>query len=92
MTSSKTLGRAFIVACSFLTLNALAASHTGPMKAGDMMKIEMMDTDKDGKVSRAEFLEMMGKIFDMKAKEMGAKDGKLDAGQLDSLRRAMFMQ
>jgi hypothetical protein len=34
----------------------------------------------------------MGKIFDMKAKEMGAKDGKIDAGQLEKLRTAMFMQ
>lgn len=90
--TAKTLGRALIVASAFLALNTMAASHSGAMKASDMLKMEMMDTNKDGMVSKEEFLAAMGKVFDMKAKEMNAKDGKIDAGQLDKLRSAMFMQ
>jgi hypothetical protein len=62
------------------------------MKAGDMMKHGMMDTNKDGMVSKEEFLAAMGKMFDMHVKDTKAKDSKLDAGQLEKLRQAMFMQ
>ncbi len=89
----KTLGRGLIVIAALVSTNSFAAAHAaGEMKAGDMMKMPMMDTNKDGMVSKEEFLAAMGKIFDMKAKEMGAKDGKIDAGQLEKLRSSMFMQ
>jgi hypothetical protein len=89
----KTLGRGLILVSALVATSSFAASHAaGEMKASDMMKMPMMDTNKDGMVSKEEFLAAMGKIFDMKAKEMGAKDGKIDAGQLEKLRTAMFMQ
>ena len=91
--NAKTLSRGLIIVAAFVATNSFAASHAaGEMKASDMMKMPMMDTNKDGMVSKEEFLAAMGKIFDMKAKEMSAKDGKLDAGQLEKLRTAMFMQ
>ena len=89
----KTLGRGLIVAAALVATSSFAASHAaGEMKASDMTKMPMMDTNKDGMVSKEEFLAAMGKVFDMKAKEMNAKDGKLDAGQLNKLRSEMFMQ
>ena len=89
----KTLGRGLIVIAALVATNSFAASHAaGEMKASDMTKMPMMDTNKDGMVSKEEFLAAMGKVFDMKAKEMNAKDGKLDAGQLNKLRSEMFMQ
>lgn len=44
-----------------------------------MVKMARMDKNKDGMVSRAEFLEMMGKVYDMKAKEMKAKGGMMSS-------------
>jgi hypothetical protein len=89
----KTLGRGLILVTALVGTSSFAASHAaGEMKASDMMKMPMMDSNKDGMVSKDEFLAAMGKIFDMKAKEMGAKGGKIDAGQLEKLRTAMFMQ
>jgi hypothetical protein len=89
----KTLGRGLIVVAALVATSSFAASHAaGEMKAGDMMKMPMMDTNKDGMVSKEEFLAAMGKAFDMHAKSMGAKDGKIDAGQLEKLRSSMFMQ
>ena len=89
---AKTLSRGLIVAAAFVSLNAMSAAHTGGPMMHDMMKMPMMDTNKDGMVSKEEFLAAMGKAFDMHTKEMKAKDGKLDAGQLEKLRSTMFMQ
>ena len=88
----KTLSRGLIVAAAFVSLNAMSAAHTGGPMMADMMKMPMMDTNKDGMVSRAEFLDAMGKAFDMHAKEMKASDGKIDAGMLERMRSAMFKQ
>ena len=84
---AKNLSRALIVASAFLALNTMA--NTLPAAAlKEMMTPKMMDTNKDGMVSRAEFVEMMGKIYDMKAAEMKVKD-KLDAGTISALLREM---
>jgi hypothetical protein len=40
-------------------------------------KMEQVDKNKDHMVSKAEFLEMMGKRWDMKAKEMKVKGGQM---------------
>ena len=42
-----------------------------------MFTLARMDTDKDGMVSKAEFLAMMAKVWDMKAKEMKVKGDKM---------------
>jgi hypothetical protein len=76
----KTLSRSLIVIAALVATNSFAASHAaGEMKAADMMKMPMVDKNKDGMVSRAEYLEMAGKVFDMKAKEMKGKDGMMTA-------------
>lgn len=41
-------------------------------------KMEQVDKNKDHMVSKAEFLEMMGKMWDMKAKEMKVKGGLMN--------------
>lgn len=48
----------------------------------EMFKMEQMDKDKDGMVSKKEFMAMMDKAWDMKAKEMKAKDGKMTPAQM----------
>ena len=87
---TKTLSRGLIVAAAFVAMNSMAASHAaGEMKAADMMKAPMMDTNKDGMVSKAEFLEMAGKVYDMKAKKMKAKGGMMTHVEFADAWRAM---
>jgi hypothetical protein len=88
---AKTLSRSLIVIAALVATNSFAASHAaGEMKAAEMMKMPMIDTDKDGMVSKAEYLAMAGKVFDMKVKEMNAKDGKLQSSHFyDRLRNMM---
>jgi len=45
--------------------------------------LELMDRDKDGTVSRAEFMKFMGEEFDQLDVN---KDGKLDVNELTALR------
>lgn len=54
--------------------------------------IEMMtnmNTDKDGMISKTEFMDKMGKIYDMLAKDPRAKGGKITAEILADFRRAL---
>jgi hypothetical protein len=85
----KTVNRALIVAMACVSLHA-AADTLPPAKMKEMMSFTMMDANKDGKVSREEFLAMMGKVYDMKMQDMGVKDGKIDAKQLEALHRAIW--
>ena len=87
--NAKTLSRGLIVAAAFVAINSMAASHTGGMSGSDMMKHEMMDTNKDGMVSKEEYLAAMGKTFDMKAKEMKAKDGKMSNDEFRQFLRSI---
>lgn len=57
---------------------AQAARNTyEDMSFGDLMSEKMLDKNKDGMISRTEFMDMMGKVWDMKAKEMNAKNGRM---------------
>ena len=75
---------ASIIACSAATANTLPAA-----RYAEMMTVEMMDTNKDGMVSREEFLAAAGKMFDMAATHMKAKDGKMSSLQLRDFRSAL---
>ena len=52
---------------------AARANTDGDNSFSGMMAMAKMDANKDGMVSKAEYLSMMGKIWDMKAKEMKVK-------------------
>jgi Ca2+-binding EF-hand superfamily protein len=61
------------------TFGAVAQAETNDdMSFSGMFKMERLDKNKDGMVSKEEFLEMMGKVYDMKAKEMKVKGGKMN--------------
>jgi hypothetical protein len=73
------------------TTLALAFSGTARAETMDdnsfsgMYKMERMDKNKDGMVSKAEFIEMMGKVWDMKAKEMKLKADKASAKEMEQI-------
>jgi hypothetical protein len=64
------------LAMAFASLAAHAQTSDDMSFAG-MTKVEQVDTNKDGRVSKAEFLAAMGKVWDMKAKDMKVKGGKM---------------
>jgi hypothetical protein len=83
------IARSLFAATVALSLNSMAAETMPAEKMKEMLTVNKMDANKDGMVSRAEFVDMMGKIYDMKAKDMGAKGGKLSATQVEDFRRAL---
>jgi hypothetical protein len=72
------LGTAFTLAAP-----RARAETMDDMRFGDIATVKMMDKNKDGMVSKAEFLEMMGKLYDAKAKKMGSKGGVMSSVEFD---------
>lgn len=70
---------ALVAAALALSLGSTAAraETNDDMSFSGMFKVDRIDRNKDKMVSRAEFLEQMGKVWDMKAKEMKVKDMKM---------------
>jgi hypothetical protein len=56
----------------------------------DMQKFGAMDQNKDGMVSKAEFVKMMDKSFDMAAKKMGAKADMMTEAQFKEFMDGAF--
>jgi hypothetical protein len=78
-----------IAACLVATA-ALAGTGSafaaGPTNAefypfAEIMSMKMMDKNKDGMVSKKEFIDMMSMAWDMNAKKMGAKGDMLTVQQ-----------
>lgn len=76
-----------------LTLAGAAACAATPAFAetdadasfSGMIAMSRIDKNKDGMVSKKEFLDAMGKVWDMKAKQMKAKDGNFDKAQMEQI-------
>jgi len=73
------------------TLALLAAGGVARAETMDdnsfagMFKLAQMDSDKDGMVSKAEFLAAMSKVWDMKAKEMAVKGDKMSNDEMKKM-------
>ena len=80
---------ATLILASAAILGATGARAAG--EAGDyypfmeIMSMKMMDKNSDGMVSRKEFMDMMGKAWDMNAKKMGVKADKMTTDQFKDL-------
>ncbi len=81
---------AFAALAGLAFFNSVASANTLPAaRYAEMMTVEVMDTNKDGMVSREEFLAAAGKMFDMAADHMNAKERKLTSVQLREFRSAL---
>jgi hypothetical protein len=68
------------------TAPALAAGEAGDFYMfNDIMGMKMMDKNKDGMVSKKEYMDMMSKAWDMNAKKMGVKGDKMTPDQYKDL-------
>jgi hypothetical protein len=79
------------LALAATTLALLAAGTAARAETMDdnsfsgMFTLAHMDTNKDGMVSKAEFLATMGKVWDMKAKEMAVKGDKMGTDEMKKM-------
>ena len=51
----------------------------------DIMAMKMMDKNKDGMVSKKEYMDMMSKAWDMNAAKMGVKGDKMKTEDFNQL-------
>ena len=82
-----TLGRLALCASILCASSAFAA---GPTNAeyypfSEIMAMKMMDKNKDGMVSKKEYLDMMSKAWDMNAMKMGVKGDNMTRQQFDEV-------
>ena len=84
--STKRLIATLSAALALGTFGLAAHAETNDdMSFSGMFKMVKVDKNKDGMVSRAEFIEMMGKIYDMKAKEMKVKGDKMSQAEIQQI-------
>ena len=75
----KSIASCLALAAAFTATSSFAA---GPTNAefypfAEIMSMKMMDKNKDGMVSKKEFLDMMSMAWDMNAKKMNVKGDKM---------------
>jgi len=72
---------------------AVSAAGSAAVADGDiysrLMEMHAMDRNKDGMVSKQEFLAMIAKAWDMQAEEMKVRGGKMSADQLKQLEKIL---
>ena len=61
---------------------AVRAETADDMSFSGMFKADRLDGNKDGMVSKAEFMAMMDKAWDMKSKEMKVSGDKMTMQQM----------
>ncbi|MFT3956478.1 MAG: hypothetical protein QM722_19480 [Piscinibacter sp.] len=85
------LSAALVVAAAGLGATAFPA-HAQEGTQDDFMlffKMKNLDKDKDGMVSKKEFLAAMEKAYDMKTKAMAARGGMLTEAQMQEFIRLL---
>lgn len=77
-----------LIGLGLLALASTTLADTLPAaRYAEMMKMEQMDTDRDGMVTREEFLAAAARMFDMAAEHMKVRDGRMAAHHVAELRR-----
>jgi hypothetical protein len=66
----------FTAGCAFA-----AAGEAQFFQFNEIMSMKMMDKDKDGMVSKKEFMDMMSMAWDMNARKMAVKGDKMTPDQ-----------
>jgi hypothetical protein len=88
---ARKLTMALVVAAAFAGMNGPALAQEGTQDDFMLLfKMQMIDKNKDGMVSKAEFMAMMDKAYDMKAKAMGAKAGMLTEAQMKDFLKSLY--
>ena len=78
------------IGAAAVLLAAGTASAQAPANAEfypfqEIMSMKMMDKNKDGMVSKKEYMDMMSMAWDMNAKKMGVKGDKMTQAQFGEI-------
>jgi hypothetical protein len=80
------------------TLAVATAGFAGPALAQEgtqddfmLFRMAMVDKNKDGMVSKKEFMAMIDKAYDMAAKKMGARGGLLTDAQMREFLKSLYV-
>ena len=84
------LAAALIVAVAATGLSQPVLAQEGTQDFMNLFKMVMMDKNKDGMVSKKEFMAMVEKAYDMKAKAMGAKGGMITEAQMKEFLKSLY--
>lgn len=87
---ARTLALAAALATTAGSALAQAPTNAEYYAFKEIMSMRMMDKDKDGMVSRAEYMDMMGKAWDMNAAKMGVKGDRMTSQQFQEI--LMYMR
>ncbi len=82
----KTIATAVAAATMLCAAGSALAQNRGEFyPLSEIMSMKMMDKNHDGMVSKKEFMDMMSLAWDMNAKKMGVKGGKMTPEQFDQV-------
>ncbi len=82
--------RALVLASALLASGTAAFAQGGDVYSRlAQMRAEMMKKHADGMVSKAEYLDMVSKAWDMQAAEMQVRDGKMTPEQVKALEKLL---
>ena len=88
---TKTLAGTFVLAAALVGIHAPSfAVEATQDDWAVMMTTKGMDKNNDGMVSKKEFLDMMSKAYDMKAKEMKSPKGGMTEQQLKDFLKSLY--
>lgn len=90
----QTLAAALIAATAATTTLGLAgAARAAEGDTQDpfmLFRMVMLDKNRDGMVSKKEFMAMVEKAYDMKVRESGARGGLLSEAQMQALLKSLY--
>ena len=88
---SKKLTAAIVVASAAAGISLSAAAQEGVQDPFMLFQMKMIDKDKNGMVSKTEFMAMMDKAWDMAAKKMAAKGSQLTEAQMREFLKMLYV-
>lgn len=86
MTSTRFLAA---IAVAAATLAGPALAQEGVQDPFMLFKMKMIDKDKDGMVSKKEFMSMMDKAYDMQVRKTDARKGMTEK-QMEEFLKSLF--
>lgn len=88
---TKKLAAGLVAAAALMSLNGAARAGEGDYQDPFMLfKMSVLDKNKDGMVSKKEFMAMVEKAYDMKVRQMGAKGGLMTEDQTQALLKSLY--
>jgi len=73
------------VVASLLAASPARAETEADMSFDGMVKMQRMDKNKDGRVSKQEFMDRMSALWDARAKKAAMKDGTMSTEDFEGM-------